>query len=212
MSDELALIWLHGLGASGADMSGVARMMNLGGLSARHLFLDAPERPVTLNQGMIMPAWYDIVGMQAVDREDEQGILASRKLIESVIQELETSGFQSEQILLIGFSQGAAMAFQTGLHYPRKLAGIVALSGYLPLAKKLKPALPLNTPFFIGYGRYDNVVMPAWSQQSVQDLQAMGYQNIQVEDYPMEHSICSDEIRSISTWIRTTTVNTSRDR
>lgn len=203
MSDELALIWLHGLGASGADMSGVAQMMNLGSLSARHLFLDAPERPVTLNQGMIMPAWYDILGMQAADREDEEGILASRKLIESVIQELETSGFRSEQILLIGFSQGAAMALQTGLHYPRKLAGIAALSGYLPLATKLKPTLPLNTPFFVGYGRYDNIVMPAWSQQSVQALQAMGYQDIQVENYPMEHSICPDEVNAMSTWIQT---------
>lgn len=197
-----AFIWLHGLGASGADMRSIAEVMDLDGLFARHVFLDAPERPVTINQGMVMPAWYDIVGTTLTDREDEVGIVASRGIIDSEIDVLLKSGYQSHQIILIGFSQGAAMALHAGLHSPVALGGIVALSGYLPLVSTLKPTLPSTTPFFIGYGRYDPIVMPAWSQHSLEVLKKMGYSKVAIEGYPMEHRVCPEEITALSNWVK----------
>lgn len=197
-----AIIWLHGLGASGEDMQLISNMMDLEGVFVRHLFLTAEERPITLNQGLVMPAWYDITGTTLNDREDESGINASREVIEAVIETVKHSGFKSEQIILAGFSQGAAMALYTGLQYHSRLGGIVALSGYLPLMTKIKPTLPIGTPFFIGYGRYDSLVMPAWSQRSAEVLQEIGYQKITVKDYPMEHCVCPDEIDALSSWVK----------
>lgn len=193
-------IWLHGLGASGEDMRGITLALPIKPL--QHIFLEAPMRPVTINQGAVMPAWYDILGQQLNDKEDKAGIEASCQIIQGTIQQLEREGCPLHQILLAGFSQGAAMALYTALHQPKHLGGVIALSGYLPLSNEIKPVLEKTTPFFIGYGRYDNIVMPAWSQMTVTWLKQKGYSALKVEDYPCEHNVCPEEIISLSKWMR----------
>ena len=197
-----AIIWLHGLGASGRDMAGIVSAMQLQGLFIRHLFLDAPTRPVTINQGAVMPAWYDILGLQFSDREDEAGIKASGGILQHTIQQLIDSGFSASQIILAGFSQGAALAIYTALQRQERLGGVILLSGYLPLARTLSPKLVLDTPMFIGYGRYDPIVMPAWTQLMIEALKQWGYQAVQVENYPIEHRVCPEELTALSAWIK----------
>ncbi len=200
-SPAYAVIWMHGLGASSEDMQGLVTLMDLQEVFVRHVFLDAPKRPVSINNGMVMPAWYDITGLDLSNRDDVVGLEASRVLIDKVVKTLVDSGFSMNQIILAGFSQGAAMALYSALHYAQSFAGVVALSGYLP-APPPNPTLPRETPFFLGYGRYDAVVMPAWTQATVQRLQQYDYQQIVVESYPMEHSVCSEELQSLSQWIK----------
>lgn len=198
---QACIIWMHGLGADASDMAGLAEQLMLDGLAVRHVFMDAPIRPVTLNNGMAMPAWYDITGVQLTDREDREGIVASQALITEVIETLCGEGFSSKQIFLAGFSQGGAMALYTGLHYAKPLAGIISLSAYLPLATELKARQARDIPVFIGAGRFDPLVLPQWTQQTVEGLKAAGYNKLSCHDYPMEHAVCIDEIKDLSQWL-----------
>lgn len=198
---QASVIWLHGLGADASDMVGVADQLMLGDLALRHVFIDAPTRPVTLNGGMDMPAWYDILGFELADREDKDGIEQSEALIRQVIDLQVRDGFQPYQIFLAGFSQGGAMAMHTALHTKNGLGGVISLSGYLPLAAITQPVLDPRTPFFMGAGQFDTVVLPKWTQHSKEWLLKHGYEQIAYHQYSMEHSICFDEIKDISIWL-----------
>ena len=195
------VIWMHGLGADANDMVGVANQLSLT-VPVRHVFIDAPVRPVTLNNHMPMRAWYDIVGMKLTDREDRDGLMRSEGMIRQIIENQVAEGFSSDQIFLAGFSQGGAMALFTGLRSAAPLAGIVTLSGYLPLASECDPVLlHNNTPVFIAGGRRDPIVLPAWTKQSLDWLQARGFQHIAWHEYSMEHSICAEEMRDLAGWL-----------
>lgn len=198
---QACVVWLHGLGADASDMMGLADQLMIHEVAIRHVFIDAPSRPVTLNGGMVMPAWYDIMGMKLQDREDEQGIAQSEKTIRQVIDSQLNDGFVSSQIYLAGFSQGGAMALHTALHTAARLGGVIALSAYLPLAGANKPVLDKKTPFFIGSGQFDPLVLPDWTKQSKDWLLDKGYEYIYAQQYPMEHSICFEEIKELSLWL-----------
>lgn len=197
---QACVIWLHGLGSNARDMSGVAEQLPAS-LPLRHVFLDAPVRSVTLNNNMSMQAWYDIVGVKLTDREDREGIAESEALIRKVIDNQLRDGFKHEQIYLAGFSQGSAMALITGLRTSAPLGGIMALSGYLPLASECQPALNFNTPILIAAGLFDPVVWPAWTKASFDWLQSHGFTQLTWHDYPMDHSICSEEINDLARWL-----------
>ncbi len=198
---QACVVWLHGLGADASDMMGLAEQLIIKDIAIRHIFLDAPSRPVTLNGGMVMPAWYDIIGLKLVDREDKPGIEGSEKTIRQVLDSQLNDGFASEQIYLAGFSQGGAMALHTALHTSTRLGGVIALSAYLPLAGETNPVLDKGTPFFMGSGLFDPLVLPEWTQQSKEWLIERGYENIDAQQYPMEHSICFEEIKELSLWL-----------
>lgn len=198
---KACLIWLHGLGADGSDMAGVAAQPPLCDLPLRHVFLDAPHRPVTINGGIEMPAWYDIIGMTLTDREDREGLNASRTALEKVIEEQLAHGFKHEQIILAGFSQGGALALFTALQQKQPLGGLISLSAYLPLMSEIECHQSKSLPIFMAGGRFDPMVLPVWTTASLQWLKAKGYQNIEWQDYDMEHSICMQEIKDISMWL-----------
>lgn len=198
---QACVIWLHGLGADASDMMGLADQLMINDVAIRHVFIDAPSRPVTLNGGMVMPAWYDIIGMKLLDREDKEGIAQSEQTIRQVMDSQLNDGFVSSQIYLAGFSQGGAMALYTALHTANRLGGVIALSAYLPLAAHNKPILDKSTPFFMGSGQFDPLVLPDWTKQSKDWLLEKGYENIYAQQYPMEHSICFEEIKELSLWL-----------
>ncbi len=196
-----SMIWMHGLGASYQDMKGLAEAMALSDLSLRHVFLQAPNRSVTINQGFNMPAWYDIVGDSLTEREDEAGILASeQQIIDAIASEMK-QGIPSSRIFLAGFSQGGAMALHTALKYPEYLAGVVALSCYLPLADKFQLNQRKTLPIFMAYGDKDPIVWPAWSLQTEQKLRAEGLSRISTYSYPMMHEVSLAEIQDLRGWI-----------
>lgn len=197
---EACVIWMHGLGASADDMVGLAKQLPLK-VPMRHVSLNAPIRPVTLNQHMPMPAWYDIVGMKLTDREDRAGILESEQIILKAIEQQVANGFSHKQIFLAGFSQGGAMALFAALHAMPTLGGVISLSAYLPLASDCDVKLDVKTPIFIGSGRLDPVVLPAWTAASVTWLKNKGFEHLTVHDYPMEHSVCIEEMRDIAVWL-----------
>lgn len=192
---------MHGLGADASDMMGLADQLTINGIAIRHLFIDAPMRAVTLNNGMIMPAWYDIAGVKLVDREDEAGITESEEIIRNVMESQFKEGFQPSQIFLAGFSQGGAMALHTALHTKAALGGVIALSAYLPLANINPAVLDKKTPFFMGAGQFDPLVLPEWSVKSKYWLIAQGYTDIAYHQYPMEHSVCYQEVQDVSLWL-----------
>lgn len=200
-----AVIWLHGLGADGNDFVPIVPELDLTGCPGiRFIFPSAPSMPVTVNGGYVMPAWYDIMGSNLVDREDAAGIKASALEIVKIIEREASRGIAHENIVLAGFSQGCAMALQIGLRFPRKLAGIVALSGYLPLASSLaleKHPANLNTPIFMAHGEYDAVVPIERAQASCVLLEKLGY-SVSWHAYPIEHSVNHEELRDISYFLR----------
>jgi phospholipase/carboxylesterase len=199
---QACVIWMHGLGADAQDMMGLAAQLQLPlTVSLRHVFIDAPVRPVTLNNNMPMRAWYDILGMKLTDREDSQGIKSSEVIIREVIDAQLADGFVAEQIFLAGFSQGGAMALYTGIHTSMPLAGIIALSGYLPLASVCNIVLNTSTPIFIGSGLSDPIVLPMWTKQCIDRLRQKGFQKITSHEYPMEHSICANEVSDLASWL-----------
>ena len=199
---QACVIWMHGLGADAQDMVGLVEQLPLT-VAIRHVFLDAPVRPVGLNNNMPMRAWYNILGMKLTDREDSEGVRQSEGLIRQVIDTQLTEGFTSDQIFLAGFSQGGAMALFTGLHMPSLLAGIIVLSAYLPLASECKIVLDPSTPMFIAGGIYDPLVLPSWTKKCVDSLQSQGFKQVASHEYPMEHSICAEEMRDITNWLTT---------
>ena len=198
---QACVLWMHGLGADANDMMGVADQLPLM-LPVRHVFIDAPVRPVTLNNHMPMRAWYDIVGLKLTDREDREGLMRSEDMIRQIIDNQLADGFKLNQIFLAGFSQGGAMALFTGLRSSAPLAGVITLSGYLPLSSECEQALANgSTPVFMAAGQFDPIVLPAWTKQSFDWLQSRGFQHVAWHEYPMEHSICAQEIRDLAGWL-----------
>ncbi len=193
------VIWMHGLGADANDMMGLADELPLS-VAVRHVFLTAPVRPVTLNNHLPMRAWYDILGMKLTDREDQVGISSSEAIIRSVLKEQQTAGFEKDTIFLAGFSQGGAMALYTGLN-TGELGGIVALSGYLPLANQIGYTLNQDTPVFIASGDHDPLVMPAWTSMAVEQLRLKGYGQVEWHRYAIEHSVCRAELVDLGQWM-----------
>ena len=200
-----AVIWLHGLGADGNDFVPIIPELRLDGCPGiRFIFPNAPSKPVTVNGGYVMPAWYDIIGRNLIDQEDADGIHQSASAITEIIEREASRGIAYDKIVLAGFSQGCAMALQIGLRFPHKLAGIIALSGYLPLASTLaieKQAANQNTPIFMAHGLYDAVVIPQRAEASYAMLEKMGY-TISWNEYPMEHSVNREEILDISRFLQ----------
>jgi len=199
-----AVIWLHGLGADGRDFAAIVPELNLKNCPPiRFVFPNAPSLPVTLNGGYVMPAWYDIYGPDLVSRQDAAGIKKSERDIVALIEHEIARGIPAHHIVLAGFSQGCAMALHTGLRLPKKLAGIMALSGYLPLADTLpaeRSAANAHTPVFMAHGTQDPVVIPARGEAS-RDLLAKLGQPVQWHSYPMQHSVHPREVADISLFL-----------
>lgn len=200
---RFAIIWLHGLGADGHDFEGIVPELNLN-LAIRFIFPHAPTMPVTINNGMVMPAWYDIKSLQIDQHEDEAGIRRSEKAVIALIENEIQRGIPSERIILAGFSQGGAIALHTGLRYNKPLAGIMALSTYIPLTDSLDNEIhPANKeiPILITHGLYDPVIPLQLAEQTNTTLQQFEF-SPEFQTYPMEHSICPEEIADISRWIK----------
>lgn len=204
-SPRYAVIWLHGLGADGNDFAPIVPELGLGELGPiRFVFPHAPMQPVTINNGMVMRAWYDIIMTDLVRREDEKGLRESQLAVEALIARENARGIATERIVLAGFSQGCAMALQTGLRHPARLAGIIGLSGYLPLASMVPAERhPANTdtPIFLAHGSMDPVVPFERAQASLEALHTMGYP-VEFKHYPMPHSVCLEEIQDIAVFLR----------
>ncbi len=200
-----AVIWLHGLGADGNDFAAIVPQLDLSDCPAiRFVFPHAPSIAVTVNGGYVMPAWYDIRGADLVQGEDDAGIRHSAQAIEALIAHEVARGIPTERIVLAGFSQGCAMVLHTGLRHARKLAGIMALSGYLPLANSLgSERTPANqqTPIFMAHGLVDTVVVLARAEESRSALEDLGYP-VQWQTYPMPHSVHPQEIADISDFLQ----------
>jgi phospholipase/carboxylesterase len=198
------IIVLHGLGADGYDFVPICGELDLKPLGAvRFVFPHAPERPVTINGGYVMRAWYDILGADLVKREDEAGLRESLRQITELVDAERARGIAAERIVLAGFSQGCAMALMTALRYPERLAGAVGLSGYLPLAATTAAERsPANAglPIFLAHGTQDPVVVPARGTASRDALKALGYA-VEWHDYPMPHSVCMEEIEDLNAWL-----------
>jgi phospholipase/carboxylesterase len=200
-----AVIWLHGLGADGSDFVPIVPYLGLPASPAiRFVFPHAPAIPVTCNNGYVMPAWYDITFIDGINRGvDEAGIRRSADAIRALIADQNARGIPCANIVLAGFSQGAAMAYSVGLTHPEKLAGIIALSGYIPAPALLEePLLAANqqTPIFSGHGLEDDVVPLALGQQARDLLLARGYR-LEARDYPISHSVSEPEIADIGRWL-----------
>ena len=204
-SPSAAVIWMHGLGADGNDFVPIVRELDLSGCPAiRFVFPHAETMPVTINNGYVMRAWYDILGMDLVRREDEAGLRKSQKQIEQLIAQENERGIPASRTILAGFSQGCAMTLQTGLRYPEKLAGLICLSGYLPLSTMIKDERSeanLHTPIFMAHGRGDPVVQISRAEASRDLLQELGHP-IEWREYMMPHSVCEEEIDDIGAWLR----------
>ena len=203
-----AVIWLHGLGADGNDFVPIVSELGLGAAPAvRFVFPHAPMRPVTINNGYVMRAWYDVSfgDLEGKSRRaDALGVHDSQEQINALIEREGKRGIAPEKIVLAGFSQGGAVALQAGLRYPQPLAGIVALSTYLPLADTLPlEAAPANrtTPIFMAHGIYDPVVPMMMGAGSMTFLTGLGY-TVEWKQYPMQHSVCAEEIEDIGGWLR----------
>ena len=199
-----AVIWLHGLGADGHDFASLVPELDLSGCPPiRFIFPHAPSMPVTVNGGYVMPAWYDILGPNLISQQDAAGIQASERAIVALIAHEVARGIPAEHIVLAGFSQGCAMALHTGLRLPHRLAGIMALSGYLPLVDRLAAERhPANaqTPVFMAPGTQDPVVVLARGEASRDALATLG-QPVQWHSYPMPHSLHPREIADISAFL-----------
>lgn len=202
---EAAVIWMHGLGADGYDFYSLVPELDLPPSPAiRFVFPHAPFRPVAINRGMVMRAWYDVRDDAGERREDEAGVRASQKLIEALIERERGRGIAAGRIVLAGFSQGGAMALHTGLRYPERLAGIMALSCFLPLPEMLAAeASPANRdlPIFMAHGTDDPMIPLARARRSRERLRELGFQ-VQWHEYPMGHAVCAEEVRDLSAWLR----------
>ena len=200
-----SVIWLHGLGADGHDFEAIVPELGLpADATVRFIFPHAPERPVTVNQGYVMRAWYDIKSLQIDAAQDEAGIRESAQQIEALIEAEHLRGVPYEKIVLAGFSQGGVIALQTGLRFQHRLAGIMALSTYLALADSLateSSEVNRDISIFMAHGIDDSVVPYPLGEASKQQLLEQQYQ-VQWHSYPMEHSVHPDEIDDIASWLK----------
>ncbi len=202
---EFAVIWLHGLGADGSDFVPVVPELGLPAAPAvRFIFPHAPHMPVTCNGGYVMRAWYDIISLDSNARRiDEAGIIASREAIRGLIEFEKSRGIPVDRIFIAGFSQGGAVAYTTALTHPEKLAGVIALSTYIPSPALLtdeSAAANRDTPIFAAHGTGDDVVSPALGLAARKLLAERGYV-IDWHEYPMPHSVCLEEVQAIGRWL-----------
>ena len=202
---DAAVIWLHGLGADGHDFVPLIPELHLPASAAvRFVFPHASVRPVTVNNGYSMRAWYDIKALNPAGRDDETGIRESAQRLQAYITRERVQGIKAERIVLAGFSQGGAMALYTGLRHDEPLAGILALSTYLPLRGQLAAEASVanrRVPILMCHGQRDPVVSLAFGQESRDVLQAAGYA-VDWREYPMEHSLCPPEVADIAAWLK----------
>lgn len=200
-----AIIWLHGLGADGYDFVPLVEELRLPrSLAVRFVFPHATPRPVTLNNGFVMRAWYDIKGLDRSEGEDETGIRESQRVIDQYIATEVARGIAISRIIVAGFSQGGAIALQTGLRFGESLGGVIALSTYLPLRDSLAAEASVankDVPILMCHGNQDTVVAQQWGELSRDFLRSLSYQ-IEWHSYPMPHSVCAEEIADISVWLR----------
>lgn len=199
-----SVIWLHGLGADGSDFVPIVpHLLRKGWPAIRFVFPHAPVRAVTVNRGMRMRAWYDITGVDIASRQDEPGIRQSIADVEALIAREGERGVPAARVFLAGFSQGGAIALSAGLRHTERLAGIVALSTYLPLAdlaEAERHGANHDLPIFMGHGSQDPVVPMALGEMSRKRLEAFGHP-VQWRSYPMPHSVSADEIADIAGWM-----------
>jgi phospholipase/carboxylesterase len=195
---DASILWLHGLGADGSDFAPIVQELALP-LAVRFVFPHAPSMPVTVNGGYEMPAWYDIYSQDIAGVQDEAGIRRSQSMLDALIEREKSRGIRTQRIVLAGFSQGGAIALQTALRHPERLAGVMALSTYLPLHGSLdKESSSANRdlPLFMAHGRYDTVIPRQAAELSRNHLELAGYP-VEWHEYPMMHSVCAEEIGDI---------------
>jgi len=196
-----SVIWLHGLGADGHDFEPIVPELRLPeSLSLRFVFPHAPVRPVTINNGIAMRAWYDIVSLDRGGPVDEAGITDSSAILDALIDREEQRGISAKRIVVAGFSQGGAIAINTALRSTRRLAGLMALSSWLALPGVLEgDTLDNSMPVFIGHGQFDPMVPLQYGRMSADKLIEAGF-GVEWHDYPMAHAVCADEINDIRVW------------
>lgn len=199
-----SVIWLHGLGADGHDFEPIVPQLALpGSVAVRFVFPHAPRRKVTINNGMLMPAWFDIRAPDLSRGEDEDGIRTSSGQVMALVRRELDRGIAAERIVLAGFSQGGAIALHAGLRCPQPLAGVMVLSGYLPLPQRLAgeaSAANRSTPIFAAHGSDDQVIPIGLAETSAGRLRTQGY-DIDFRAYPMAHGVCGREIEDIRAWL-----------
>ena len=202
-----AVIWLHGLGATAGDFPPIVPELGLQPDRAiRFVFPQAPDRPITINGGMRMPGWYDIKGADIADKQDALGMAQSQGTLNSLIQQQIDLGVPASNIIIAGFSQGGAVAYHTFVHSQHKLAGLLALSAYLPFADQTEEAqtrINLTTPIFASHGSFDPMIPVHFGKDSVDLLTQLGYR-IKWQTYPMQHQVVMEQIRDIGDWINHT--------
>jgi len=200
---DAAVIWLHGLGADGHDFEPIVPALRLPeALALRFVFPHAPAIPVTINNGMTMPAWYDILSMDLDRHVDVTQLRASADAVEALLERERERGIAAERIVLAGFSQGGAVAYELALRYPRRLAGLMALSSYFATRESIELA-PANAdlPALVCHGTRDPIVPEALGRASHEALLALGHPS-EYHSYPMEHAVCGEEIAAISAWLQ----------
>ena len=204
-SPRASVIWMHGLGADGNDFVPIVPELELPkALAVRFVFPHAPMQPVTINGGYVMRAWYDVVDRGGERGEVEQGVRDSQRRIEALVAQEKSRGVAAARIALAGFSQGGAMALQTGLRHPERLAGIMALSCFLPLPDRLAAeasAASRDVPILMTHGTHDPLIPIARGRHSRDRLVELGYR-VDWREYPMPHSVCPEEIVDIATWLK----------
>lgn len=203
-SPSSTVIWLHGLGADGNDFAPIVPELHLPPeLAVRFIFPHAPKIPVTVNGGYVMPAWYDILEMDIDRKIDTSGLLASAQMINAFIERELERGIESEQIVIAGFSQGGAVAYQVALNHRRPLAGLLAMSTYLATPDSISfNEVNKTIPIKIQHGQFDPVVPETLGKKATTQLIKKGY-SVSYQSYPMEHSVCPAQILDISQWLQT---------
>lgn len=199
-----AIIWLHGLGASSSDFPPIVPELGLDNQRAiRFVFPQAPDRPITVNGGMVMPGWYDIKGIRIEDKQDAQGMQESQAMLEALVQQQVSLGVPSRNIIIAGFSQGGAVAYHTFVRSQHEFAGMLNLSTYLPFAQNVsveQSKVNVASPVFASHGIQDPVVPIELGEMSVKALRDLGY-SVQWQTYPMEHQVVMPQIKDIGRWI-----------
>lgn len=200
---DAAVIWLHGLGADGHDFAAIVPELQWPDTPAvRFIFPHAPTIPVSINGGMVMPAWYDILEMDVQRRVDEEQLRQSARQVQELVERETGRGIESQRIVIAGFSQGGAVALEAGLTFERRLAGILSLSSYFPTADSIRPSeANRGLPVRICHGTLDPMVTQSLGRRSADRLIAMGYP-VEYSTYTMAHAVCAEEIRDISRWLQ----------
>lgn len=211
---EAVVIWLHGLGADGHDFEPIVPELTLPkSASVKFVFPHAPKMPVSINDGLVMPAWYDIASMDLSKAQDSEGIRRSAAQINQLIEVERNAGVAAQNIILAGFSQGGAIVLQAGLRFPERLGGIMVLSSYLPLAETLaseKNSVNQDVPIFYAHGVQDDVVPLTLAEHARDQLREQGYQ-VEWHTYTMPHAVVPEEIEEISRWLRKILVGDTED-